>query len=58
MTYYILSFLLLGAFIWRVSPLSMDHNDWLEILISLALAYYWLAVLILGILTLYMAIQS
>ena len=43
-----LGYLLLGAFIWRITPLSMNHPNWVSVVLSLLLVYYWIAVLFTG----------
>ena len=40
------AFLLLGAFFWRITPLSMGHQNWVGVVISLLFVYFWFAVLV------------
>jgi hypothetical protein len=57
MIYNIFAFLLLGAFLWRVTPLAMDHDHWGSIVASLLLVYFWLAVLFGGMWMLYLGVK-
>ena len=56
--YYILAFFLLGACVWRSTPLSVDHDDWLDIIVSLCKFYLWLMVLVLGVFMVTLGMKS